>query len=278
MARWVINAINRDLPYNQFLIEQLAGDSSPDATQDQKIATGFLRNGMVNEEGAIVAESSFAWRDVSGYVIGNPSRATIQCAQCHTHKYDPLTQEEYYRLMAFINNDYEAITWIYTPEQLVQIKKVNEGIATLEQKIKSEHGDWQVKQLAWEDEARKNNVKWEQLKPVDPEWGGGLSHPERRRTAASSRSASAPATATSGSTPIRGDQPHGLRLEAHHDGDLPFGGPNAARPAPLPWPRSSRRRPATREGVCRDEERDRRLEQPSFTILPPQARAIRTIA
>jgi hypothetical protein len=225
---WVINAFNRDLPYNQFLIEQLAGDLLPDATQDQRIATGFLRNGMVNEEGAIVAEQfrmegMFDRMDVIGKsVLG----LTIQCAQCHSHKYDPLTQEEYYRLMAFINNDYEAITWIYSPEQLAQIKKINEGIAALEQKIKSEHSDWQVKQLAWEDEARKQNTKWEPLKPIDPEWGGGLSHPEAQKD---NSVLTLGFRANDGDLWLYADTKEtnltGLRLEALTHGDLPFGGP-----------------------------------------------------
>jgi hypothetical protein len=225
---WVINAINRDLPYNQFLIEQLAGDLLPDATQDQRIATGFLRNGMVNEEGAIVAEQfrmegMFDRMDVIGKsVLG----LTIQCAQCHTHKYDPLTQEEYYRLMAFINNDYEAVTWIYTPEQLAQIKKINEGIGAQDQRIKADHSDWQVKQLAWEDEARKQDTKWQQLKPVDPDWGGGLTHPEAQKD---NSVLTLGFRANDGDLWLYADTKEtnltGLRLEALTHGDLPFGGP-----------------------------------------------------
>ena len=107
---WVINALNRDLPYDQFIIEQIAGDLLPDATQDQVVATGFLRNSMINEEGGIDPEqfrmeAMFDRMDAIGKgILG----LTIQCAQCHNHKYDPLTQEEYYRMFAFLNNDHEA--------------------------------------------------------------------------------------------------------------------------------------------------------------------------
>ena len=107
---WVINAFNRDLPYDRFVIEQLAGDLLPDATQDQVVATGFLRNSMINEEGGIDPEqfrmeAMFDRMEAIGKgVLG----LTIQCAQCHTHKFDPITQEEYYRLFAFLNNDDEA--------------------------------------------------------------------------------------------------------------------------------------------------------------------------
>ena len=116
---WVINALNRDLPYNQFVIDQIAGDLLPNATQDQLVATGFLRNSMINEEGGIDPEqfrmeAMFDRMDAIGKgILG----LTIQCAQCHNHKYDPLTQEEYYRMFAFLNNTHEANVAVYTPDQ-----------------------------------------------------------------------------------------------------------------------------------------------------------------
>ena len=114
---WVINALNRDLPYDQFVIEQIAGDLLPNATQDQIVATGFLRNSMINEEGGIDPEqfrmeAMFDRMDAIGKgILG----VTIQCAQCHNHKYDPLTQEEYYRIFAFLNDTHEANVAVYTP-------------------------------------------------------------------------------------------------------------------------------------------------------------------
>ena len=116
---WVTGALNRDLPYDQFIIEQLAGDELPGATQDQIVATGFLRNSMLNEEGGIDPEqfrmeAMFDRMDAIGKSILG---LTIQCAQCHNHKYDPLTQEEYYRIFAFLNNDNEANIAVYTPDE-----------------------------------------------------------------------------------------------------------------------------------------------------------------
>src|SRR6185312_6507322 len=99
---WVINALNRDLPYDQFIIQQIAGDQLPNATQDQIVATGFLRNSMLNEEGAIDPEQ-FRMDEIFDRVdaIGKSMLGlTVQCAQCHSHKFDPISQEEYYRLFA----------------------------------------------------------------------------------------------------------------------------------------------------------------------------------
>ena len=115
----MIGALNRDLPYNQFIIEQIAGDQLPGATQDQIVATGFLRNSMINEEGGVDPEqfrmeAMFDRMDCVGKgILG----LTIQCAQCHSHKYDPLTQDEYYGMFAFLNNADEANVAVYTPRR-----------------------------------------------------------------------------------------------------------------------------------------------------------------
>ena len=114
---WVIQSLNRDQPYDQFIIEQVAGDLLPDASQEQKIATGFLRNSMLNEEGAIIPEEfrmveMFDRVDCVGRAVMG---LTTQCAQCHSHKFDPLTHHEYYGLFAFLNNSYEAQSWVYSP-------------------------------------------------------------------------------------------------------------------------------------------------------------------
>src|SRR3984957_8005347 len=89
---WVINAFNRDLPYDQFIIEQIAGDQLPHPTQDQIVAAGFLRNSMINEEGGIDPEQfrmdqMFDRMDAIGKAMLG---LTINCAQCHNHKFDPL--------------------------------------------------------------------------------------------------------------------------------------------------------------------------------------------
>ncbi len=103
---WVINAINTDLPYDQFVIQQIAGDMLPGATPDQKIATGFHRNTMLNEEGGIDVEE-FRFKAIVDRVQTTSTAflgLTMQCAQCHNHKYDAISQRDYYRFSALLNN------------------------------------------------------------------------------------------------------------------------------------------------------------------------------
>jgi hypothetical protein len=103
---WVVNALNADLPFDQFTVEQLAGDLLPGATFEQKIATGFHRNTQINEEGGIDLEQ-FRVEAIVDRVNTTGSvwlGLTIGCAQCHDHKYDPISQKDYYRLYAFFNN------------------------------------------------------------------------------------------------------------------------------------------------------------------------------
>lgn len=116
---WVISAFNRDLPFDQFTREQLAGDLLPEATLDQRIATGFLRNSMVNMEGGIEPEK-FRIESIIDRVdcVGRTWLGlTIACAQCHEHKYDPIPQADYYRFFAFFNQDWEPRIEVPNGEQ-----------------------------------------------------------------------------------------------------------------------------------------------------------------
>ena len=149
---WVINAHNRDLPYDRFLIEQLAGDLLPDATQDQTVATGFLRQSMVNEEGGVDPEqfrmeAMFDRMDALGKsVLG----LTIQCAQCHNHKFDPISQEEYYRMFAFLNNVHEPQRVVYSPPEMQKIGSLRSQMAEIEAGVREVRADWPAAQAAWE--------------------------------------------------------------------------------------------------------------------------------
>lgn len=103
---WVIQALNDDMPFDQFTIEQVAGDMLPAATIDQRIATGFHRNTMLNEEGGIdpLEFRFYAMTDRVATTGTTWLGLTTGCCQCHTHKYDPITHHEYFGLMAFLNN------------------------------------------------------------------------------------------------------------------------------------------------------------------------------
>ena len=102
---WVVTALNADMPFDQFSIEQLAGDLLPDATNQQKIATAFNRNHLLNGEGGAIAEEQ-RFNNLFDRVDTTSTTwlgLTLACAQCHDHKYDPLTQADYYRLLHVFN-------------------------------------------------------------------------------------------------------------------------------------------------------------------------------
>ncbi|MBL8210544.1 MAG: PSD1 domain-containing protein [Bryobacterales bacterium] len=164
---WVVNAMNRDLPYNQFLTEQLAGDLLPNPTQDQIVATGFLRNSMINEEGGIDPEqfrmeAMFDRMDAIGKsMLG----ITIQCAQCHNHKYDPLTQEEYYKLFAYLNNSHESNVVVYTPQEHQKRAEIFGKMREIEADLQHRNPDWKQRMAAWEASVRNNQPQWTVIRP-----------------------------------------------------------------------------------------------------------------
>lgn len=134
---WVIKTLNDDMPFDQFTIEQIAGDMLPNATTEQKIATGFHRNTMINEEGGIdpleyrfysmvdrVHVTATAWLGL-----------TMSCAQCHTHKFDPIQHTEYYQFMAFMNNADEPKIEVPSADIVEKREKIEQQIAKLEAKL-----------------------------------------------------------------------------------------------------------------------------------------------
>jgi mono/diheme cytochrome c family protein len=130
---WVINALNADMPFDEFTIEQLAGDMLPNATPQQRIATGFHRNTMLNEEGG-ADPLEFRWKaiiDRTNVTATTWLGLTLGCAQCHTHKFDPITQREYYQMFAFFNNCDEPTMTVFTDASREHRREIEAKIAQL---------------------------------------------------------------------------------------------------------------------------------------------------
>jgi mono/diheme cytochrome c family protein len=160
---WVIDAFNKNMPFNQFTIEQLAGDLLPNATLEQKIATGFNRNHRGNAEGGIIPEE-YAVEYVADRVETTATvwmGLTLTCSRCHDHKYDPIKQKEFYQLFAFFNNVPErgkAIKYgnspplikAPTPEQQETLAKLEAELLAAEKHYDGLHPRIVAAQAEWE--------------------------------------------------------------------------------------------------------------------------------
>ena len=227
---WVINAFNRDLPYNQFIIHQLAGDLLPGAGQNERVATGFLRNSMVNEEGAIIPEEFriegiIDRIDCIGKAVLGMSTA---CAQCHDHKYDPLSQREYYQIFAYLNNNYESVERVYSPEHKKTMERIRTQVLEQESKLKTAVPEWEKKLAEWAAAraAKLNAESWNGLKPSSAEVPDGICHPELLEDGTVLNLGFRPtATVLTVIVDTENQDMTGLKLEALKHGDLIFGGP-----------------------------------------------------
>ena len=160
---WVIEAFNRNLPYDRFVLEQLAGDLLPNATIEQRLATGFNRNHRGNSEAGIIAEEY-----ATEYVIDRVDTTataflglTAGCARCHNHKYDPLSQREYYQLFAYFNSIPENGLHLRagnTPPTMIapttvqwqELQRIDARLAPLDSRLRLLEPQIQTAQHAWE--------------------------------------------------------------------------------------------------------------------------------
>ena len=172
---WVIEAFNKNMPFDQFTIEQLAGDLLPEPTLEQKIATGFNRCHVTTSEGGSIDEEYYVQ-----YAIDRADTTstvwmglTAGCAQCHDHKYDPITQKEFYQLYAYFNNitekamdgnrkDSPPVVKLPTPEQETELAAFDEQITELDTQTKAPIPEIDATQIAWEN----RTPRWATLKPT----------------------------------------------------------------------------------------------------------------
>jgi mono/diheme cytochrome c family protein len=176
---WVIGAFNKNLPFDRFTVEQLAGDLLPDASIDQKIASGFNRNAMVNFEGGADPEE-YLTKYIDDRVTTTSTvflGVTMACAECHDHKYDPFTQKDFYRFYAFFNGIAEQgldgnkespapRLKVPTPEQAARLAELKAKSAQLKAKLDAALDRTQLAQVDWEWERGEQATNWTVLEPL----------------------------------------------------------------------------------------------------------------
>jgi hypothetical protein len=170
---WVIDAFNHNMPFDRFTVEQIAGDMLPDATLEQRIATGFNRNHRGNAEGGIIPEEYAV-----EYVVDRVETTatvflglTLGCARCHDHKYDPFAQKEFYRLFAYFNNVPEHGRAIKlgnsppylkapAPEQQRQLAGLDRTVKEAEETLAKRRPEIDAAQAEWEATFKPSRMAW----------------------------------------------------------------------------------------------------------------------
>ena len=196
---WVINAFNQNKPFDQFTIEQLAGDLLPNAKREQIVATGFNRNHRLNGEGGRIVEEWFAETVIDRVETTGLTwmALTFNCCRCHDHKYDPITQKEFYQLFAYFNSNNEngvlddfggagrtrrggnshPVLALPTPEQEAQIAKFEKSMKEAEAQVASANKELAAAQAAWEPKFRTEMQRgmnpWTPLQPKEVRSDGG---------------------------------------------------------------------------------------------------------
>ncbi len=227
---WVVSALNRNMPFDQFTIEQLAGDLLPEATQDQRVATGFHRNTMTNTEGGTDNEE-FRYEalvDRVNTTFAAWMGSTLSCAQCHNHKYDPFTTVEYYRVMAFLNHTEDAdydderpTMKVFGPGQKEKLQQLREAEKAAEQKLNdlTRSPEFSQSLADWEKKLASEKTEWATLAPATFKSEGGST-----LTKTASQSVLADGANPSNDTyvvtaPAAAGQLTGVRLEVLETGD-----------------------------------------------------------
>ncbi|HEY7310769.1 MAG TPA: DUF1553 domain-containing protein [Gemmataceae bacterium] len=226
---WVVRAFNRNLPYDQFVTWQLAGDLLPGATKEQRLATAFNRLHLQNEEGGIVEEEFRV-----AYVVDRVNTfgtaflgLTFDCTRCHDHKYDPLTQKDYYSLFAFFQNiDESGQTSYFTasmpvPTLLLSDDATDAKLAALRDQIKAKEKQLDSERV----KAQPAFADWLRKRPKDltmPGLVGSFSFDEMKSNRiANSADAKKPAHAVEGPKLVPGKAGNAVELNGENGFDLP---------------------------------------------------------
>ncbi|HET6247525.1 MAG TPA: PSD1 and planctomycete cytochrome C domain-containing protein [Tepidisphaeraceae bacterium] len=184
---WVIDAFNKDEPFDQFTVEQLAGDLLPNSTDDQKIATGFVRNNMINFEGGAIPQEY-----LTAYLMDRVNTTsmvwlglTLQCCECHDHKFDPFTQKNYYQMYAFFNavpergldgqkGNAEPVLATPTRAEKQLLAAIAASMKAVEGQLTGPKPDLDAEQAAWEKTAAvQAHTDWIVLDPTSMKSAGG---------------------------------------------------------------------------------------------------------
>jgi mono/diheme cytochrome c family protein len=237
---WVINAFNQDMSFRDFTIQQIAGDMLPDPSTEELIASGFNRNTMTNMEGGVDPEEYYWYTQVDR--VNTTATvwlgSTLGCAECHNHKFDPFTQKDYYRFLAFfagekhVNGDFdggpyarEPLIELPTSEQASKSQELRAQIAKLQTVLDTPTAGLAAAQAQWEQGIKKAETEWTVLQPSHfvSQGGATLKPLPDGSLLASGKNPDADSYEISAGTELTGIT--GVRLEVMSDPSLPAGGP-----------------------------------------------------
>jgi len=227
---WVIDAFNKDMPFDQFTVEQLAGDLLPQPTPETRVATGFLRNSMLNQEGGVDPEQ-FRVEGIIDRVdaVGKAFLGlTVSCAQCHNHKFDPISQTEYYRFYAFLNNDDEPAIEVPDEKITEKRKEILSKIAKIEDDLMEGDADLARRMAVWEAGVGPYSTAWTPIKDgeIFAAFGVKFDRLEDGSFIAKGDNATTNNYIVKAKTNLR--KITGVRVEFLIDPNLPRGGPGRA--------------------------------------------------
>ncbi|MDR3406269.1 MAG: PSD1 and planctomycete cytochrome C domain-containing protein [Chthoniobacter sp.] len=243
---WVLDAFNRNMPFDEFTLEQLAGDMLPNATRDQIVASGFQRNGRLNGEGGRIVEEWFAETVIDRVETTGLTwmGLTLGCCRCHDHKFDPITQKEFYQFGAFFNSSDEngvlddfggsagtrrggnsrPVLALPSPEEEAQMAKLDATVKTAQQHVAEAQKQLPQLEKDWEekfrDELQNKTPAWQALAAeAKSEGGATLTRLEDGTWLASGKNP--PNDTYTITSPIAAGEFSGLLLEAFPDPSLP---------------------------------------------------------